>query len=59
MTTNYLQEIPGLLGKNNIFRKEYDNQVGYLGNKLIENRWLTDNAKLNIISHSNPELKLK
>jgi hypothetical protein len=55
--TYYLKEIPGLVKQNDFLEKEYNNQTGFLGRKLIENPWLSDNAKLNLIETAKPQYK--
>ena len=55
--TYYLKEIPGFVKQNEFLQKEYNNQTGFLGRKLIENPWLSDNAKLDLIRTVKPEYK--
>jgi len=55
--TYYLKEIPGLVKQNDFLEKEFNNQTGYLGRKLIENPWLSDNTKLNLIETAKPQYK--
>jgi len=55
--TYYLKEIPSLVKHNDYMQKEYNNQTGFIGRKLIENTWLSDNAKLNLIETAKPQYK--
>jgi hypothetical protein len=55
--TYYLKEIPSFVKQNDYIQKEYNNQTGFLGRKLIENPWLSDNAKLNLIETAKPQYK--
>ena len=55
--TYYLKEIPGLVKQNDFLEKEYNNQTGFLGRKLIENPWLNDNTKLDLIGTAKPQYK--
>lgn len=55
--TYYLKEIPSFVKQHDYIQKEYNNQTGFLGRKLIENPWLSDNAKLNLIETAKPQYK--
>jgi hypothetical protein len=55
--TYYLKEIPSFVKQNDYIQKEYNNQTGFLGRKVIENPWLSDNAKLNLIETAKPQYK--
>jgi len=55
--TYYLKEIPGLVKQNDYLQKEYNNQTGFIGRQLIENPWLSDNTKLNLIETAKPQYK--
>ena len=55
--TYYLKEIPGFVKQNDFLQNEYNNQTGFLGRKLIENPWLSDNAKLDLIRTAKPQYK--
>jgi len=55
--TYYLKEIPGVIKKNDLLEKEYNNQTGFFGNKLISNPYLSDQAKLSVIETVKPQYK--
>lgn len=55
--TYYLKEIPNLVNKNSYLQKEYDNRIGFFGKKLIENPYVSDQTKLNLIEHVKPKYK--
>lgn len=55
--TYYLKEIPRVVKQNDFLEKEYNNQTGFLGRKLIENQWLNDNTKLDLIGTAKPQYK--
>ena len=53
--TYYMSHIPDIVNNNSYLKKEYDKQVGYLGNKLIENPHFSDKTKLEIIKRVKPK----
>jgi len=53
--TYYLTDFSNTINKIPYLNDEYNKQVGYWGNKLIQTPYLSDNTKLNIIEKAKPE----
>jgi len=55
--TYYMKDIPNVVNKSSFLQEEYDNQTGFFGKKLIENPYLSDQAKLSVIERVKPQYK--
>ena len=53
--TYYLTDFANTVNKIPYLNDEYNKQVGYWGNKLIQTPYLSDNTKFNIIEKAKPE----